>query len=329
MPRKPRVQFPGAIYHIVTRGDGRRELFHDEEHYDRLTRGLADEVKRSAWKILAFCWMPNHIHLLLTTPEPNLSAGMQHWLSGYANWYAKRNHRTGHLFQGRYKAFLVEDDSYYWTLSRYIHLNPCVGTRSLADKPDSWRHSTFRGYARRPDRLDFVDYESLLAAWTGEYGGRNAAISYRRFVAQGLDDPPPNPLESALDRWVIGSKAFLKRMVKLAEKQDPTRQGRLIRRTHAYSVDEVMKLVAAEYQVDSKEYIGFRRTAPGRELAALVCRRFTSTTLAQLSQAFGLGHPDSAANLVRIAKRREAASAAFRNQLKKIEQTLLNTENQV
>ena len=122
MPRKPRVQFPGAIYHIVTRGDGRRGLFHDEDHYDRLTKGLADEVNRSRWEVLAFCWMPNHIHLLLTTPEPNLSAGMQHWLSGYANWYAKRNRRTGHLFQGRYKSFLVEDETYYWTLSRYIHL---------------------------------------------------------------------------------------------------------------------------------------------------------------------------------------------------------------
>ena len=59
MPRKPRVQFPGAIYHIVTRGDGRRELFHDEDHYGRLTRGLADEVKRSGWIVLAFCWIEN------------------------------------------------------------------------------------------------------------------------------------------------------------------------------------------------------------------------------------------------------------------------------
>ena len=98
MPRKPRVQFAGAIYHIVTRGDGRRELFHDDDHYARLTRGLGDEVKRSGWRVLAFCWMPNHVHLLLTTPEPNLSSGMQHWLSGYANWYAKRNRRSGHLF---------------------------------------------------------------------------------------------------------------------------------------------------------------------------------------------------------------------------------------
>lgn len=104
--------FNFAIYHIVTRGDGRRKLFHAPRHYERFTEGLEAEVPRSHWQVLAYCWMPNHIHLLVKTPEPNLSAGMQHWLSGYANWYAKRNQRSGHLFQGRYKAFQVEDESY-------------------------------------------------------------------------------------------------------------------------------------------------------------------------------------------------------------------------
>ena len=117
MPRLPRLQYPGAIYHIVTRGDGRRRLFHDQGHYERFTRGLSEEVDRSGWLVVAYCWMPNHVHVLLKTPMPNLSRGMQHWLSGYANWYAKRNGRTGHLFQGRYKAFLVEDEGYYWTTS--------------------------------------------------------------------------------------------------------------------------------------------------------------------------------------------------------------------
>ena len=109
----PRLQCPGAIYHLVTRGDGRRSLFHDDGHYARFTQGLSDEVDRSGI-VLAFCWMPNHGHSLSKTPEPNLCRGMQHWLSGYANWYAKRNRRTGHLFQGRYIAFSVEDEGYYW-----------------------------------------------------------------------------------------------------------------------------------------------------------------------------------------------------------------------
>ena len=100
------VSWAGAIYHIVTRGDGRRDLFHDEDHYARFTNGLRDEVQGSAWQVLAFCWMPKHIRLLIITPEPNLASDIWHWLSGLANGYAKRNGRTGHLFQGRYKSYL-------------------------------------------------------------------------------------------------------------------------------------------------------------------------------------------------------------------------------
>ncbi len=85
MPRKPRIPFPGANYHIVTRGDGRRAIFHDDGHYDRFTHGLADEVKRSGWEVFAYCWMQNHVHLLVKTSQANLFAGMQHWLSGYGN----------------------------------------------------------------------------------------------------------------------------------------------------------------------------------------------------------------------------------------------------
>ncbi len=86
MPRLHRIQFPGANYHVIALGDGRRRLFHDLGHYQRFTRGLPEEVGRSGWIVLAYCWMPNHIHALIQTPEPNLARGMQHWLSGYANW---------------------------------------------------------------------------------------------------------------------------------------------------------------------------------------------------------------------------------------------------
>jgi chromosomal replication initiation ATPase DnaA len=118
-------------------------------------------------------------------------------------------------------------------------------------------------------------------------------------------------------------------MVELAEEQDPTKQGRLMRRTRAYSVEEIMDVVAEEHDVNSAQYVGFRSSARGREMAALICRRLTSIALAQLSAAFGLGHPDSAENLVRRAKRLESESAKYRNRLKTIEQAIMKTENQV
>ena len=99
--------------------------------HQSFTEGLEAEVLRSQWQIISYCWIPNHIHLLFRTPQANLSNGMQHWLSGYANWYAKRNQWSGHLYQNRFKAFQVEDLSYFWPLSRYIHLSPRVGKKPL------------------------------------------------------------------------------------------------------------------------------------------------------------------------------------------------------
>jgi hypothetical protein len=272
--------------------------------------------------------MPNHIHLLVRTPEPNLSSGMQHWLSGYANWYAKRNRRRGPLFQGRYKSFLVEDAGYFWTLSRYIHLNPCVGSRPLASAPERWPHSSYAGYARKTARSAFVQYEALHDAWMGECGGKDAASAYRRYVAEGLG-VSENPLESALREWVIGSEDFLKRMVALAEQQDGEKGRRLVRRMRVVTMDQIIEATAAEHGVASDEYVGFRSLASGREMAALLCRRYTSETLPTLSKRFGLQGADSSSNLVRKARRREEKSAAYRRKMSRIENKLrLKTGNQ-
>lgn len=326
MARQLRVQFPGAIYHIVTRGDGRRPLFHDDGHYDRLTKGLNEEVTRSGWKILAYCWMPNHIHLLVQTPEPNLARGMQHWLSGYANWYAKRNRRVGHLFQGRYKAFLVEDAGYFWSLSRYIHLNPCSGARPLAITPDAWKHSSYGGYARQTSRVDWIEYDELHLYWVAANGGKNPAKAYRQYVGQGME-VPENPLAKALSGWVLGSEAFLKKAIAMAQPSDAKERQRTTRRLKAVNCEEIMTETAAYYDVDQSKYVGFRSTAAGREIAALLCRRWTGEPLSKLSDRFGLSHPDSASNLVRRAKLREKESKDYRQAIKEIEYNLaLKTE---
>jgi len=329
MPRPPRLQFPGAIYHIITRGNARQRMFHDDGHYERLTRSLGEEVQRSGWEVIAYCWMPNHIHLLLRTPEPNLAHGMQHWLSGYANWYAKRNRKSGHLLQGRYKSFLVEDEGYFWTLSRYIHLNPCRGSKPLAERPDQWAHSSYVGYARKNSRNSFVHYDALLGAWAGECGGKDPTAAYRRYVMEGLR-APENPLKSALRDWVLGSEDFLKRMVAVGEQQDSGKAGGLRRRMKVVTPEEVLAATARIHKVTVEEYIGFRSQAAGREIAALLCRRYTGAALGELSKLFGLGHPDSASNLVRKAKRHEATSSQFRKTIAQVESLLgLKTENQV
>ena len=326
MPRPPRIQFPGANYHVVTRGDGRRRLFHDLGHYERFTRGLQEEVQRSGWIVLAYCWMPNHMHALIQTPEPNLARGMQHWLSGYANWYAKRNQRTGHLYQGRYKAFLVEDAGYHWTLSRYIHLNPCNGGRPLAADPESWPQSSFAGYAHKSKRVDWVQYDLLHSYWNASVGGANPDAAYRKYVKEGLN-LPEDPFKSQLRQWVFGSEDFLRRMVVLAEGNNPHRHRSTTRRMKNVSVEEIISATAAAHRVDPAEYAMFRSGAAGRDMAAWLCRRWSGTTLQELGPWFGLKGTDSVSNLVRRAEQRYQESPKWRRQTKQIETKLgLNTE---
>ena len=152
---------------------------------------------------------------------------------------------------------------------------------------------------------------------------------YNRFVERGLKQGVVNPLNDALDDWVIGSKQFLKRMVKLSGATSLEKQARLFRRSRAFSIDEIMSFVATEHEVACSQYIGFRSSAPGREIAALLCRQLTACTLAELSETLGLKHPDSSANLARRAMRRLEKSTSYRKRVEAIKSQLMKTENQV
>ena len=187
----------------MARGNGRQDIVADDADRGRLVSCLERAVRRSGWVLYAFVVLTNHLHLVLRTPRPNLAKGMQLFLSSYANGWARRHRRSGHLFQGRYRTELVEDETYLWVLTRYVHLNPVRA--GLAAKPDAWRWSSCPGYFRHRDRLEWVAYESLLTAWSGECGGTEPEVSYRRFVSAGL----ANPVQSLCRSWACPDpKAF-------------------------------------------------------------------------------------------------------------------------
>ncbi len=146
MTRPPRPQFPDAIYHVTARGNGRQDIFlDDEDRYYMLDR-LETTVHRFGWRILSFVLMTNHLHKLVQTPKPNLSAGMQFLLSGYATRFNARHDCCGHLFQSRFGAELIEDEQYYWNVSRYIHLNPVRTMVPLVDRLEDYAWSSYPGF---------------------------------------------------------------------------------------------------------------------------------------------------------------------------------------
>lgn len=123
MARKPRVEFPGAFYHIMSRGAAKQDIFVSDLDRLEFLDILGETVSRFGWLCCAYCLMNNHYHLLLETPQPNLSKGMKHLNGVYSQRFNKKTGRVGHLMQGRYNSLLVDKDSYLLTLSRYIVMN--------------------------------------------------------------------------------------------------------------------------------------------------------------------------------------------------------------
>ncbi len=315
MARPLRIEFPGAIYHLAARGNARQAIFEDDQDRGRMCDGLSQTVDRCGWEVFAYVLMPNHLHLFLRTPRPNLSCGMQYLLSGYANWFSKRHQRPGHLFQGRFKGELVEDETYFWAVSRYLHLNPVRGQSPLVAHPNEWSWSSYPGYLNTSKRVPWVGYDLVLAAWRGEMGGSNAEESYRRFVEAGLREPPEDPFRNAAQGWILGSDEFVARMRHRVKQPRHDDEVPTLRKLRCLEPTTVLAAVADYYDVAVEDLRARRDFYPAREVAAWLTRRLTTATLRELAPMFGLTHPDSVGGLTRRIEGRLSGPSGFQRDI--------------
>jgi len=247
---------------------------------------------------------------------------MQYLLSGYANWFNTRHHRSGHLFQGRFKGELVEDEQYFWNVSRYVHLNPVRGKRPLVQRPEQWIWSSYPGYRWKSKRVWWLGYDSVYQAWQGEYGGKHPEAAYRRFVDTGVELPPDNPLLEAAEGWLLGSQAFVRRIKGLMKKPRYGDEVPSARRLASVPLDDVLQVAADYFQVDRASFAIKHDKESSRDVAAWLARRVTTATLRELAPPFGLGHPDSVRNLIRRAEQAMKQSGKFRNEVERILRSL-------
>jgi putative transposase len=301
MPRRLRIQYDGAIYHVMARGNGRQDIVLDDSDRERLLVDLARTVRRCCWSVYAFVVLSNHFHLVLKTPQPNLARGMQTFLSAYANSWSRRHRFSGHVFQGRYRTELVEDETYLWTVTRYVHLNPVRA--GLAEHPSAWPWSSYPGYADRGRRLDWPAYDELLKSCAGEFGGTDPAQAYRRYVTAGLAEPLASPWSDAHHGWLLGSAAFVARVRKLVRDDPPREQRRESRLTQSVGLEEIRKVVCRIYKVELSELNRRGSRHEARPAFAFLARRYTVATHTELAQVLGVCRPDSVPNLTkRFAK---------------------------
>jgi len=181
MARPLRIEYEGALYHVTSRGNAGTNIFLDDGDRARFLETLKSVVDRFDWICHAYCLMGNHYHLLVETPQPNLSRGMQHLNGVYTQWFNRRHARSGHLVQGRFKSILVEKESYLLELARYIVLNP-VRAKVVRSARD-WRWSSYRATAGQVACPEFLTIDGLLSQFDED---RTQAVrAYRRFVGEG------------------------------------------------------------------------------------------------------------------------------------------------
>ncbi|MFW8602264.1 transposase [Desulfobacterota bacterium M19] len=191
MARALRIQYPGALYHLTNRGNERRSIFADDIDRKQFLLILSRSIEIYNVSLYSFVLMQNHWHMLVETNLGNLGEFMRHFNITYTSYYNRRHNRSGHLYQGRYKSFLIEKELYLSVVSRYIHLNP-VKTVSLRKMDmgeklkflDKYKWSSLPGYFAPEKRYDFLQYDVVLA----EYGSdnRNGRSNYQRQIADDL-----------------------------------------------------------------------------------------------------------------------------------------------
>jgi REP element-mobilizing transposase RayT len=203
MARPLRIQFPGAFYHVMSRGNGRQGIFLDDSDRLAFLRELSSTATRLHWRLLAYCLMVNHYHLALETADASLATGMRNLNSWYGQAFNRRHDRVGHVFQGRYKAILVERPGYLLELARYIVLNPVRA--GLCATASDWPWSSHRALLGQSPAIGGLDVAYVLRQFDGNLA--HARAGYVTFVAAGA---PSDALgEDKAHPVIWGSSTFV------------------------------------------------------------------------------------------------------------------------
>jgi REP element-mobilizing transposase RayT len=280
-------------------------------------RRIGETVERFGWEMFAATLMTNHFHLFFRTPEANLSRGMQSLLSGYAQWWNRRHRQSGHVFQGRFRGHVIENETYFWTVSRYVHLNP-VPVPVLVASPRDWPWSTYAGSVDPTRRWDWVAYETRLSvsAWQGTFGGRNSSAAYEAFV-EGGEASVGDPFATAIDGWILGSQPFADRIreqLQPANRRTPT----AVQRT---SLGQLEAAVRAHFGIGDHELASAGSRHPARAALAYLARQHPDCTLRELAARLGLARADCVPYLIRRARSARPGST-LHSALEHVEQSL-------
>ena len=288
-----RIQYPGALYHVTSRGNEHKAIFQNDGDRPKFMEILAQSLTTYSVKIYSFVLMTNHFHLLVETPLGNLSEFMRHFNITYTSYFNRCHRRVGHLYQGRYKSVLVDSDEYLAMVSRYIHLNP-VRVGKVKRLPVSaqlgllWQYqwSSLPGFVATKKRYEFVDYGPVLA----EYGGDTSA-GRRRYKKQlVLDLSEGLPLqEKIVGQCLLGGEDFVNWIrEQFLDGQEGRERPAIAQVKRFVAQDEIMTIVAEVSGVEVAEILS--RPGPIRQMAMDLLYRYAGMTNPAIGKLMGVDY---------------------------------------
>ena len=276
MARPLRIDVAGLWYHVMSRGNTRKNIFVCDDDYNKFIKELADSCESYNIEIHSYVLMPNHFHFFLKTNEANLSRFIHRQLTSYTSWFNLKYERVGHLFQGRYKSIVIDNNNYGTEITRYIHLNP-LRTRhnsklSLRQKRKLLKNYKWSSY---PEIIGLEDQASFL--YTDEtlekFGlNRKEQIKeYIQFIDEGITKNLDDPLKNAVAQSILGSKPFVKKMlkkIKPEQKYDTETVG--IKKHSSLPIEKILEFVSQEYNVDKNKIVKKCNDSYSKEVRTII-----------------------------------------------------------
>jgi REP element-mobilizing transposase RayT len=319
MSRPLRIEFAGALYHVMSRGNERANIVRDDRDRQKRLDWLRRTVETYGWRLHWFVLMTNHDHLFVETPEPNLSAGMQYFNGSYTSYFNRRHSRAGHLFQGRFKGNLFQETGYFLQVSRYLHLNPVRA--NMVARPEDYRWSSYRGYQRARRSLDWVCYDQVL----GEFGQdpAQARRRYVRFVCEQIGKPLQSPFADAVGGLLLGAEDFIDRMQHLLSNRTVDRATpQLGRLRHRPPLTLIIHVVAKYFGTDVENWKPrSRHDDVSRSVVAYLARCEFGYPAKETADALGYRSHGSVRNAV---LRIERGSDRLQRDIRKLKAILTN-----
>lgn len=302
MARPLRIQFPHAVYHVTSRGNERKPIVRDKDDRERFVQTLARMVEQ--YKVICHAWvlMDNHYHLLIETPSSNLSQAIRHLNGVYTQDFNRRRRRVGHLFQGRFKAILVDKETYLLELCRYVVLNPVRA--GIVKHPKAWPWSSYRATIGVEPIPSWLTVNWLL----GQFGSQRsrAKAAYRQFVEEGITQQE-SPWSNLRSQIYLGGEAFLKNAQNRLLKDMTDSEIPLVHKHPAAPrVQDLLTQVVKSYGEGKEEILTpTRRPSEGRQVAIYLARRVAGLELKAIAKQFGLSYTGVSRRVGAIAKRME------------------------